>query len=283
MLTLRGQRLLNALMAGGFTGATLEIELADTGARFALREMLDGSPKHARMLLSSSVARSALLGSTTGRAVLVDCRTALMVASKERDIILALAADSNTRNAINASPVALRAIASDVAGSVVYMAQLMGVPGYHAGDPVALFRQGEGFTNSVAALFMITVSPALASGLVMGGRGPGNAAAIDTTLTAANSLFTRITETYVAVPSAEFRWQDDVLILASLARFTNRGTTGSGIYGLDPGRSRKMPLFTGFGGGNYMVNFVAPRGLWHDYGGSFVPLSAIDCVTFIAK
>ena len=111
MLTLRGQRLLNALLAGGYTGATLETEMGDANAKFALRELLDGSPRHARILLANSTARTALLGSALARGILVECRTALAVAAKERDIILALASDANTRTAINASTTALRAIA----------------------------------------------------------------------------------------------------------------------------------------------------------------------------
>lgn len=62
------------------------------------------------------------------------------MAAKERDIILALQRDANTRTAINASTTALRAIASDDGGAIAWMAQLMGVGGNFAKGPVALFR-----------------------------------------------------------------------------------------------------------------------------------------------
>lgn len=287
MLTLRGQRLLNALLAGGYTGATLETEMGDANAKFALRELLDGSPRHARMLLANSTARAALLGSALARGILVECRTALAVAAKERDIVLALAADTNTRTAINASTTALRAIASDDGGAITWMAQLMGVDGKFAKDPVALFRSGAAFANSAPALFLIAVSPTLAAAMCLAGKHDGLNATIDATLTG-SALFTRIAnESFTDVGAnngnLEVRWQDDALMLGISLK-----TGGSGgtlyLYGGHPGRSRRTVLRTSTlpesGTG---LSFCAPRGFWYENIGGSIYFSYITFTTYVAK
>ena len=287
MLTLRGQRLLNTLLAGGYTGATLETELADANAKFALRQLLDGSPRHARMLLANSTARTALLGSALARGILVECRTALAVAAKERDIVLALAADTNTRTAINASTTALRAIASDDGGAITWMAQLMGVDGKFAKDPVALFRSGAAFANSAPALFLIAVSPTLASAMCLAEKHQGLNAAIDATLNG-SALFALIAnETFGDVSASnghrEVRWQDDVLMLA--LSWTTSGSGGTlCLYGSHPGRSRKAMLKSStYSGSGVVLSFCAPRGFWYENVGGSMYFSSIAFKTYVAK
>lgn len=287
MLTLRGQRLLNALLAGGYTGATLETEMGDANARFALRQLLDGSPRHARLLLANSTARTALLGSALARGILVECRTALAVAAKERDIVLALAADTNTRTAINASTTALRAIASDDGGAITWMAKLMGVDGKFAKDPVALFKSGAVFANSAPALFLIAVSPSLAAAMCLAGKHEGFNATIDATLTS-SALFTRIAnESFTDVGAnngnREVRWQDDALMLG--INFSSTGTGGIlYLYGSHPGRSRKTVLkYSASVESSTSLSFCAPRGFWYEniWGGIY--LTNITFTTYVAK
>ena len=286
MLTLRGQRLLNALLAGGYTGVTLETELGDANAKFALRELLDGSPRHARMLLANSTARNALLGSALARGILVECRTALAVAAKERDIILALASDANTRTAINASTTALRAIASDDGGAIAWMAQLMGVGEKYVKEPVALFRSGAAFANSAPALFLIAVSSILASAMCLSGRHEGLNAAIDATLNG-SSLFNKIpSESFTGVAdqgNREIRWQDDVLMLG--ISWTTQGTGGTlYLYGSHPARSRRTTLkYTSGANANQPVTFCAPRGLWYENIGGTLDVTNISFTTYVAK
>lgn len=287
MLTLRGQRLLNALLAGGYTGATLETEMGDANAKFALRELLDGSPRHARMLLANSTARAALLGSALARGILVECRTALAVAAKERDIILALASDANTRTAINASTTALRAIASDNGGAITWMAQLMGVGGNFAKDPVALFRSGAAFANSAPALFLIAVSPTLSSAMCLAEKHDGLNAIIDATLNG-SALFTRIaSEVFADVGTnngnREVRWQDDALMLG--ISWTTGGSGGTlYLYGSHPGRSRRTVLRTStYSQGEVALSFCAPRGFWYENIGGSIMVSSIAFKTYVAK
>lgn len=287
MLTLRGQRLLNALLAGGYTGATLETEMGDANAKFALRELLDGSPLHARMLLANSTARAALLGSALARGILVECRTALAVAAKERDIVLALAADTNTRTAINASTTALRAIASDDGGAITWMAQLMGVGGNFAKDPVALFRSGAAFANSAPALFLIAVSPTLSSAMCLAGKHDDLNAIIDATLNG-SALFTRIaSEVFADVGTnngnREVRWQDDALMLG--ISWTTGGSGGTlYLYGSHPGRSRRTVLRTSTSPqGGVALSFCAPRGFWYENIGGSLMLLYIAFTTYVAK
>ena len=286
MLTLRGQRLLNALLAGGYTGVTLEAELVDANAKFALRQLLDGSPRHARMLLANSTARTALLGSALARGILVECRTALAVAAKERDIILALASDANTRTAINASTTALRAIASDDGGAIAWMAQAMGVGEKYVKEPVALFRSGAAFTNSAPALYLIAVSPTLASAMCLAGQHQGLNAAIDATLNG-SALFALIAETFGDVSASnghrEVRWQDDVLMLA--LSWTTSGSGGTlYLYGSHPGRSRKAMLKSStYSESGAVLSFCAPRGFWYENVGGSIYFSSIAFKTYVAK
>ena len=287
MLTLRGQRLLNALLAGGYTGVTLETELGDANAKFALRELLDGSPRHARMLLANSTARTALLGSALARGILVECRTALAVAAKERDIILALASDANTRTAINASTTALRAIASDDGGTIAWMAQLMGVGGNFAKEPVALFRSAAAFANSAPALFLIAVSPTLAAAMCLAGKPEGLNATIDATLNG-SALFTRIgNESFTDVGAnngnREVRWQDDVLMLGGF--WTTGGSSGTlYLYGSHTSRSRKTVLKTSTNSeSGTALSFCAPRGFWYENIGGSLMFSYIAFTTYVAK
>lgn len=286
MLTLRGQRLLNNLLAGSLSAVTLEAELADPGARFALREMLDGSPRHARILLGNTTARTAMLGSALARGILVECRTALTVAAKERDILLALAADANTRTAINASTVALRAIASDDSGAIAWLAQLMNVGGNYARDPFALFKSGVAFAASAPALFLIAVSPALAAAMCLAGRHDGQNATIDATLTS-SALFTRIANDAGGVAGPrnglpEIRWQDDALLLA--IGFSPTGSSGTiTFYGSHPqGHSRKTLLLETNTTAYIALSFCAPRGLWYETSGN-MSLTSIMFITYVAK
>ena len=287
MLTLRGQRLLNALLAGGYTGATLETEMGDANARFALRQLLDGSPRHARLLLANSTARTALLGSALARGILVECRTALAVAAKERDIVLALAADTDTRTAINGSASALRAIASDDGGAITWMAKLMGVDGKFAKDPVALFKSGAVFANSAPALFLIAVSPTLAAAMCLAGKHEGFNATIDATLTS-SALFTRIANEFFTDVGAnngnrEVRWQDDALMLG--INFSSTGTGGFlYLYGSHPGRSRKTVLkYSASAESSTSLSFCAPRGFWYENIGGGIYPSNITFTTYVAK
>ena len=287
MLTLRGQRLLNALLAGGYTGATLETEMGDANAKFALRELLDGSPRHARMLLANSTARAALLGSALARGILVECRTALAVAAKERDIILALASDANTRTAINTSTTALRAIASDDGGAITWMAQLMGVDEKFAKEPVALFRSAAAFANSAPALFLIAVSPTLAAAMCLAGKHDGLNATIDATLNG-SALFTRIAnESFTDVGAnngnREVRWQDDALMLGG--SWTTGGSGGTlYLHGSHPGRSRKVVLKSStYSESGTALSFCAPRGFWYENIGGSLYFSYIAFTTYVAK
>lgn len=282
MLTLRGQRLLNNLLAGSLSAATLEAELADAGAKFSLREMLDGSPRHARMLLANTTARTAVLGSAVARGILVECRTAVAVAAKERDILLALAADANTRTTINASTVALRAIAANDAAAVTWMAQLMGIAGNHATDAVWMFCQNASFASSAPALFLLAVNPALAAAVCFANKASGNNAAINTALNA-SPLFTRIaTETYVPAVKKEFRWQDEVIILG--VSINCGGPSGSqDLYGADPNRSRQCFLGSFQYGLAPALSFFAPRGLWHEAVNGPAILNSLSCTTYVAK
>lgn len=287
MLTLRGQRHLNTLLAGGYTGATLETELGDANAKLALRQLLDGSPRHARMLLANSTARMALLGSALARGILVECRTALAVAAKERDIILALASDANIRTAINGSTSALRAIASDDGGAIAWMAQLMGVGEKYAKDPVALFRSGAAFANSAPALFLIAVSRTLASAMCLSGKHEGFNATIDATLTS-STLFNKIANESFNVVGAnngnkEIRWQDDVLMLAGT--WNTAGTGGIlALYGSHPARSRKTLLkSSSTADSSVSLTFCAPRGFWYENLAGGLDITYIAFTTYVAK
>lgn len=288
MLTLRGQRLLNNLLAGSFTGITLESELADSGAKFALREMLDGSPRHARLALANTTARTALLGSATARGILVDCRAALSVVAKERDILLALAADANTRTAINASTVALRAIASDNAGAVTWMAQLLNVAGLHTQDPEALFlATNAAYAASAPALFLMAVNPIFAAPLVRSGKAAGLNATIDATLTAAGTLFAKqagVSQAPSLGSPGTVRWGDEAILLVAFY-VTATGSHGGGAYPYSPApKSRADKLFTIdlSLGQQAAVGMVAPKGFWFE----LIPgqiVSSFTFTTYIAK
>lgn len=288
MLTLRGQRLLNNLLAGSLSAVTLEAELADAGAKFALREMLDGSPRHARLLLANTTARTAVLGSALARGILVECRTALTVAAKERDILLALAADANTRTAINASTVALRAIAANDAAAVAWMAQLLNVAGQHTLDPEWLFLStNTAYAASAPALFLMAVNPVFAIPLARTGKHAAVNATIDTTLNAAGTLFAQKINDIQMPPggasNGRVRWGEEVILLMSAYMSTNPGTGVA--YAHDPAqRLRTGQLFTMANSSGVWnnVNFVAPKGFWFEVASGLV-VSNFNMTTYIAK